>query len=460
MRTSELQIENLKLHYERGSLTPETIIESICDQIRSKPINPVWTYVLSEKEIKQQLESLKSRLGKTQQPLYGVPFAIKDNMDLEGHPTTAGCPDYGSVPEATAPVVKKLLDAGAILIGKTAMDQFATGTTGTRSAYGPCPSALDSEYVAGGSSSGSAVSVASGLVSFALGTDTAGSGRIPAALNRIVGLKPTIGRVSIRGIVPACRSIDCVAVFAQTITDAGRVLQLIEGFDEAEPYSRPIAQSKRKIASSLNDAVVAIPDSKNLEFFGCEQSRAAFASTIEDLRKRAARVVEVDFRPFREVAQMIYSGPRMAERYASVGAFLESHPKSVHPVTYKVISSAAKYTATEQFAVEHRLKELKRTIEPMWKDVDVLVTPTTPRTYKIAEVLEQPYVLNNNLAYYTNFVNLLDLCAVAIPSRHGPANLPIGLTFVAPAWNDNAVCRLAQQYQSDGSRVGAPMLVD
>jgi allophanate hydrolase len=306
---------------------------------------------------------------------------------------------------------------------------------------------LNPDFIGGGSSSGSAAAVAAGLVSFALGTDTAGSGRIPASFNGIVGLKPTRGLVSIRGIVPACRSIDCVAVFANGVEDAKRILASIEGYDASEAYSRPAGAPGRAISHTLRNAAIGIPKRDQLEFFGSESSRLAFSQAIEDLKSGGADIFEFDFADFQEVSRMIYEGPWMAERYSVLKDFIESQPGSFHPVTYAAISKSARFSASDAFASQHRLMELKRRTEAVWDGIDAMVTPTAPRTYRIAEVLADPFELNNNLGYYTNFVNLLDLCAVAIPAKPDRDGLPFGITFVAPAWNDDSLSRLAMDFE-------------
>lgn len=440
----DLRILSLQASYRNGRAQPRDLLRTLAGRIRAGGIHPIWIHLLSDQDINAQIDRLPPAYDDSL-PLYGIPFAIKDNMNLAGHPTTAGCPAFTYVATETAPAVEHLVGAGAILLGKTSMDQFATGTTGTRSPHGPCPSALNPAYVSGGSSSGSAVAVASGLVSFALGTDTAGSGRIPAALNAIVGLKPTRGRVSIRGIVPACRSIDCVSVFANDVADAAYVLTVIEGYDSKEAYSRHIAKPRRTIPTSLEGSTLGVPRSDQLEFFGCQRSASAFQNLLTRLRKRGARIIECDYRPFGEAAQMIYKGPWMAERYSSLKTFFDESPGEILPVTYRAIAGSARLSAADTFAAQHRLAELIRVTEPIWDDIDAMATPTVPRTYTIDEVRDNPVEFNNNLGYYSNFVNLLDLCAIAIPVEVDKAGLPFGITLAAPAWNEEVICSLANQ---------------
>lgn len=449
--SQDLRIQTLQENYKSGRMKPRDLLLSLSRRIRSGGIHPVWIHIFSEQEIEAQLNELPAAFD-TSLPLYGIPFAIKDNMDLGGHPTTAGCPAFAYIPMDTAPAVARLLAAGAILLGKTSMDQFATGTTGTRSPHGPCPSARNAAYVAGGSSSGSAVAVASNLASFSLGTDTAGSGRIPAAFNGIVGLKPTRGRVSIRGIVPACRSIDCVSVFANNVQDSKHVLKVIEGYDAAESYARHIQKPQRGIRTHLKGSVLGVPQPNQQEFFGCHRSADTFQNAVVQLRERGATVVEFDYEPFREVAQMIYKGPWMAERYASLKTFFNEHPDEIFPITYQAIAGSTRFSAADAFEAQHRLADLMRIIEPLWGDVDAIVTPTTPRAYSIAEVCDKPIEFNNNLGYYTNFVNLLDLCAISIPAEIDGTEFPFGVMLAAPAWNDNGICSLAADWYDSRSR--------
>ncbi|HEX5611748.1 MAG TPA: allophanate hydrolase, partial [Burkholderiales bacterium] len=378
-------------------------------------------------------------------PLYGIPFAIKDNIDLAGHPTTAACREYSYVAQQTAAAVQTLLDAGAMVIGKTNLDQFATGLVGTRSPYGACANTFDARYISGGSSSGSAVAVAASLVSFSLGTDTAGSGRIPAGFNNLIGLKPTRGLVSTRGVVPACRSLDCVSIFALTAEDAHAVFDVMARFDAQDPYSR----EERRVggAFSFEGCRVGVPRTAQLEFFGNREYEKLFHAALEKLERLGAKRVTIDFAPFLAAAKLLYEGPWVAERYVAIREFLEKNAQALHPVTREIISGGAKPRAAEAFAAQYRLQALLREAEPVWQAVDVLVAPTAGTIYTLAQLEADPIRLNSNLGVYTNFVNLMDLSAIAVPAGFTPDKLPFGITLLAPAFQDRALCALAQQAQ-------------
>lgn len=375
-------------------------------------------------------------------PLFGVPFAVKDNIDVEGFPTTAACPGFAYAPAASAPSVQRLIDAGAICLGKTNMDQFATGLVGTRSPYGVVSSVFDREAIGGGSSSGSAVAVALGLVSFALGTDTAGSGRVPAAFNNIVGLKPSRGLVSTRGVVPACRSLDTVSVFAGNARDALAVLDLMAGYDPRDSFSR---RAPDQLSFDPGAPFrFGVPDAAELEFFGDEASRAAFDAACNALAELGGQRVRIDLAPFLEAAELLYGGPWVAERYAAVGDFIARHgEEGMDPTVRAIILSGREVNGAEVFRAQYRLGELQRSTQATWDAVDTLVLPTTPRSYTIAEVQRDPVRLNSNLGRYTNFVNLLDLCGVAVPAGMSAPNRPFGVTLLAPAFREAPLARLA-----------------
>jgi allophanate hydrolase len=392
-------------------------------------------------------------------PLYGIPFAIKDNIDLAGIPTTAGCPEYAYTPSESAFVVQKLIDAGAIPVGKTNLDQFATGLVGTRSPHGACHNSFDPAYICGGSSSGSAVAVATGLVSFALGTDTAGSGRVPAAFNNLIGLKPTRGALSCRGVVPACRSLDVVSIFALTADDARHVYAVARGFDGRDAYSTTSADEWRRGGArslGLEGLRLGLPRPPQLSFFGDTEYSRLFEETVGQLQALGARPVEIDFEPFLAAARLLYEGPWVAERYCAVGDFLEQHPEAVHPVTRQIISGGRNPTAADAFRAQYRLMELRRAAEEAWSRVDVLVTPTAGTIYGIDAVNADPVRLNSNLGYYTNFVNLLDLAAVAVPAGFRRDGLPFGISLVGRAGSDYELLELADSVQrARVQRVGA-----
>jgi allophanate hydrolase len=387
-------------------------------------------------------------------PLYGIPFAVKDNIDFAGMPTTVGCPEFVFTPKESATVVEKLIAAGALLIGKTNLDQFATGLVGVRSPYGACESVFDSRYISGGSSSGSAVAVASGMVSFALGTDTAGSGRVPAAFNNIVGHKPTRGLLSNLGVFPACRSLDCVSIFAGSCHDAQAVLDVMAGFDSADPYSR----SRPKLGVNFPEKFhFGILPPAQREFFGDNEAATLYEQAVARLRDCGGEPVEFDFTPFAQAAALLYAGPWVAERRWALGDFFEKHGDKIHPVVREIIGGAVKFDAVAAFDGQYKLQTFVQITRKVFSELDVLLLPTTGTTYRIEEVLADPIRLNNNLGHYTNFVNLLDLAALALPSDFRPTNkLPFGVTLVAPAFSDDALLALGARYhQALGGNIGA-----
>jgi allophanate hydrolase len=438
---NNLSISLLAGLYQSGRATPEQIVSQIYDQIEKEPPHPVWISLVPRAEALAQAREVQ---GAHPGPLYGIPFAVKDNIDVAGLPTTAGCPAYSYVPEQTAFAVRKLLQAGAILIGKTNMDQFATGLVGTRSPYGACSSVFHPEYISGGSSSGSAVAVAKGLVSFALGTDTAGSGRVPAAFNNIVGLKPSKGAVSASGVVPACRSLDCVSIFALTAADAAAIFEVAKGFDEQDVYSRPLAAAPPLGSRPVR---LGVPPASQLEFFGDREAEKILAGTVATLRANGAEIHEIDITPFRQAAELLYGGPYVAERYAAVGEFAKTHPDAVNPTVAAILTGSERYSAAEAYRAEYRLKALMRETAKYWQQIDAWVLPTAPTAYTIDQVNKDPIRLNANLGYYTNFVNLLDLSAVAVPSGFYANGLAWGITLIAPAFCEQNLLALADGIQ-------------
>jgi allophanate hydrolase len=400
----------------------------------------VWITRLSRDQVMAYVAALEGR-APDELPLYGIPFVIKDNIDLAGVPTTAACPGFAYTPARSATVVQKLIDAGAIPLGKTNLDQFATGLVGTRSPYGACRNAFDPDYISGGSSSGSAVAVALGLASFALGTDTAGSGRVPAGFNNLIGLKPSNGRLSTRGVVPACRSLDCVSLFALTAEDAATVLSAAEGYDAEDSYSRTLGHR------SLAGLRFGVPRKDQLEFFGDSDYRRLFDEAVEHLQSLGGTAVDIDLSPFLDAARLLYEGPWIAERYAAVGAFIEAHGEAVHPITRKIIEGGKGLTATAAFQGAYRLRELQRRSESVWPTIDVLLTPTSGTIYRRAELDEDPIRLNANLGVYTNFMNLFDLAGVAVPAGFRSDGLPFGVTLVGPRASDQALLHLAGRLQ-------------
>lgn len=393
-------------------------------------------------------------------PLLGVPFAVKDNIDVAGLPTTAGCPDYVYLAEETAPVVERLLAAGAILVGKTNLDQFATGLVGTRTPYGACVSVFDPTRVSGGSSSGSAVAVAAGLVAFALGTDTAGSGRVPAAFNELIGLKPTRGLLSTRGVVPACRTLDCVSIFARDAADATAVLAAAAAFDPDDPYARraparPPAFPARGGPGPGGEPcagdglALGLPSAASLRSFAEPAAQRAWDRARARAEALAGRVVEVDLDPFLAAAALLYEGPWLAERHAAVGAFLAREDVSADSTVRSIVLSGARFSAVDAFAGQYRLAGLRRHAERVFAGIDALVVPTAPSFPTHTEVGAEPVAANALLGTYTNFVNLLDLAAIAVPAARRDDGLPFGVTFIAPAFADEALLGLAAAWAGE-----------
>lgn len=460
-----LDFAALRPLYGNGALRPSGMVRILLDRISRRGDDSVWIFREPEENLlgrAGELESLAEGLSGEalfgRYPLYGLPFAIKDNIDWEDRPTTAACPEYAYVPEKTAPTVERLLHAGAILMGKTNLDQFATGLVGVRSPYGVPRNPFDERYIPGGSSSGSAVAVSAGLVSFALGTDTAGSGRVPAGFNNIVGLKPTRGLVSMSGVVPACRSLDCVSVFALTVPDALEALRVMAEEDEADPFSRPVPPEwKEKPPADLAGGIwVGVPCKDQWEFFGNEDAAELFNSAIDRLRMMGMGVVEIDYTFFHETARLVYEGPWMAERYSAIQEFFDAKPEALHPVTRKLIAKGRGYSASDAFEGIYRLEGLKKITGKTWNDIDMLVVPTTGTVYSIAEVESDPIALNNHLSFYTNFMNLLDLCGLAVPNGFYANGLPAGVTFIAPALQESGLCALGAAFQREsGLNLGA-----
>jgi allophanate hydrolase len=450
-----MDISSLENAYRAGTLTPSAEVARIYDAIERTGELPIWISLVPREEAIARARVLETDEAAHKLSLYGMPFAVKDNFDVAGMETTAACPAFAHKPEKTATLVQKLLDAGAILIGKTNMDQFATGLVGTRTPYGICSSVFSAEHISGGSSSGSAVAVASGLVSFSLGTDTAGSGRVPAAFNNLVGLKPTRGLLSTNGLLPACRTLDCATIFAETCTDASRVFAVARGFDAADAYSRTprpgegatpwsaaTAESGRALTSGFRFAVL---NAASREFFGDEASAAQYEAAVYALAALGGTPVEFDYTPFRDAAGLLYKGPWVAERLAAMKDFFATDPETVDPTVSGIIRGAAKYTAVEFFHAAYELESLRRETAVIWQQADFLLLPTAATHYTIEQVQATPIELNTNLGYYTNFVNLLDLAAVAIPAGLKTNNLPFGVTLAGQAFTDEGLLRIADR---------------
>lgn len=436
-----MKLSELRTRYASG-FTPTQLIEEIWDKILAWN-DPAMFIHLPEKslllEIAMAVESMPRDL-----PLWGVPFVVKDNIDVAHWPTTAACPEFSYTPDQGAETVRLLRAAGAIPIAKANLDQFATGLVGTRSPYGVARNAIAPEYLPGGSSSGSASAVAAGLCAFSLGTDTAGSGRVPAAFQELIGWKPTRGLLSNRGVVPACKSLDCISVFATCAEDALRVSEVVGKYDEADPFSARV-EPTGSIGKRFRFGVP-----RHLDFAGDPDTPGLFAAAVDRMKALGGVAVEIDLTPFTEAAKLLYEGPWVAERWAAVGDFVEANADVVFPVTRRILEGSRNWDAATTFKAQYRLRELTRETEAVWKEIDVLLLPTTPRLYTVAENLAEPYGTNATLGRYTNFMNLLDLAAVAVPAgraRDGAA--PWGVTVAAPAGWDAVLLGLAARFSGE-----------
>ncbi len=391
-------------------------------------------------------------------PLYGMLFAVKDNIDVVGMQTTAGCSAFAYDAQRSAAVVERLEAAGAILVGKTNMDQFATGLVGVRSPFGIPQNALRADLIPGGSSSGSAVAVARGFVDFALGTDTAGAGRVPAGMNGIVGLKPTLGLLPSTGVVPACRTLETVSVFARDVDFAFQVMNVCSGFDAKDPFSKRLPQPS--IGSVPPRPRIGVPLVAQRQFFGDEASDRAYAADLESLEALGADIVEIDFEPFHAAARLLYEGPWLAERYVAIKALIEEHPSALLPVTFSIINEARNLGAIEAFEAFYQRAELKRHAELVLETLDCLAVPTIPRFYTMSDIAREPVTYNSNLGVYTNFVNLLDLAAITVPVGVRSDNLPSSLTFIGPAGSDGLLAAMARMAASHARPVNPPRAVE
>ncbi|WP_421725021.1 allophanate hydrolase [Bauldia sp.] len=433
-------LTSLRQAYASGT-TPADVIAEVFARIDAADDPGIFIHLADRERLLAEAEAL-GPLPPDVGPLWGVPFAVKDNIDVAGMPTTAGCPNYAYEPAEDATVVALLKAAGALVVGKTNLDQFATGLVGVRSPY-PIPrNAIDPALVPGGSSSGSAVAVARGIVSFALGTDTAGSGRIPAGLNNIVGLKPTVGVVSTKGVVPACRTLDCVSVFALTVDDAYAVFSTIARKDGADPYSKAVTVAP--LAPRPPSLTVGVPATADREFFGDDAMRAGFDAALDQLAALGCELVELPFADFFATAALLYEGAWVAERYAAIAEFMEANADALHPVTREIIGGARGLTAVDAFNGFYALQEKKAALAPLIASVDCLCVPTAPTHYTVAAVAADPIGTNSRLGTYTNFVNLLDLCGIAVPVGTRTDGLPMSVTLLAPAGQDALIAALGR----------------
>jgi allophanate hydrolase len=409
------------------------------------PRDPVWVSLVAEEDVMARARRLDGRSAaeRASLPLYGLPFAVKDNIDVAGVPTTAACPAFAYVPERSATAVERLEAAGAVVIGKANLDQFATGLVGTRSPYGVPRNPFDARYIPGGSSSGSAVAVARGLVTFALGTDTAGSGRVPAGYTETVGLKPTFGIVSAAGVVPACRSLDCVSIFARSVDDAEAVLDVAAAEDARDAFSRPRGAAAPALGERFR---FAVPRADQRTFCGDAEAERSFTAALARIEALGGEAVSVDLTPCFAAASLLYEGAFVAERTAAVGDFAAAHPAALLDVTRTIVESGRRFSAVDAFRAQYRIRELRREAAAIFAAAPVLVVPTAPTIYTLEQIAAEPYALNATLGTYTNFVNLLDWCALAVPSDRYRSGLPIGITLIAPAFADAALAALGRRF--------------
>ncbi|WP_240695197.1 allophanate hydrolase [Corallincola luteus] len=452
----DITIAGLQRHYQQGDFTPRQLVQHLLT-LEQVDNHNIWIERLQLPQLERYLTALE-QTSPDALPLYGVPFAVKDNIDLAGVDSTAACEAYRYQADASATVVAKLIAAGAMPMGKTNMDQFATGLVGVRSPWGAGKNAFNPDYISGGSSSGSAVATAKGLVSFALGTDTAGSGRVPAAFNNLIGLKPSRGVISCKGVIPACQSLDCVSIFALTVDDANLALAAAEGHDLADPYSRPnpFDNSARRYGALTDSKTIAIPLPEQLQFFGDDTAASLYQQAIAQLQALGHQITALDMTPFLDAARLLYEGPWVAERYVATEALFNQDPDAMLPVIQTIIGGGAKPTAADGFKAMYKLQACRQQAEQVMAKVDFLLLPTTPTCFTIAAVEADPIKLNSQLGTYTNFVNLLDMAAIAIPVGFLPMGVGFGVTLLGKAFSDRQLLSLANQFcQHSQQTIGA-----
>ncbi|MDE1897048.1 MAG: allophanate hydrolase [Rhodospirillales bacterium] len=432
-----LEFSALRFAFAEGSLTPTKLVEALLKRIAAYPDKAVFISLVPEETLLAEAAKLEAE-GPAGKPLYGIPFVTKDNIDAAGLPTTAACPAFAYMPGQDATTIARLRAAGALLIGKANLDQFATGLNGTRSPYGAPRSVFNAAYVSGGSSSGSAVSVGAGLAAFSLGTDTAGSGRVPAAFNNLIGLKPSIGRLSATGVVPACKSLDCISIFANCAADAMAVLSTAEGYDGADCYSR--APATHILPSAPRLGVLA---TKDKDFAGDKDAAALYEAALAQALALGWELVEIDYAPFRDIAALLYGGAFVAERTAATRIFMQHHAEDIFPVVRAIIEGGNKFSAVDAFNDIYKVQALRQITSAELAKCDALLLPTAPTIFTVEEMLAEPVKHNSTLGLYTNFVNLLDMAAIALPGGFRPDGMPFGVTFIGPAFSEASLSAYA-----------------
>jgi allophanate hydrolase len=442
-------VHELHAAYATEQLRPPDVIDAVLSRIATRGADSVWISRWPDHKLRQRaadLDRIAQDRGIAGMPLFGVPCGVKDNIDVAGLPTTAACPAYRYWPDRNAGCVQRLIDAGAIVVGKTNMDQFATGLTGTRSPYGIARSVFGGGLIAGGSSSGSAVAVAAGVVCFALATDTAGSGRVPAAMNGVVGCKPTRGLVSTTGVVPACRSLDCVSILTTTVPDAEAVLSMISGPDDRDPWSRVAAISGSGVDGSHPPSRVRLAAPTGLDFEGDGAMRDAFDAAVTQAEHHIADLVPTRVAALLEAGELLYQGPWVAERLAELETFFAQHPDDVLPITRQIIEGGRRFSAVDTFRACHRLKELQHWIDQLWRRAELLIMPTVPTTFTVEQIAAEPLQRNTVLGRFTQFVNLLDLAAVTLPAGQTADGRPTSITLIGPAFSEPLLLSVATRF--------------
>lgn len=441
----DLRIDQLQAEYQNGSVTPRQVMNYITEKASQYTQYNMFIHLLSGNELEPYLATLE-KSAPNSLPLWGMPFVIKDNIDLANIPTTAACKEYSYTPEKSATVVKLLIEAGAIPVAKANMDQFATGLVGTRSPYGVCHNAFDFDMISGGSSSGSAVALALGLCSFSLGTDTAGSGRVPAAFNNLVGLKPSKGLLSTSGVVPAVRSQDVVSIFALNAQDAYQVFDIAAKIDSMDEFSR--TESTLTPPAWPIQPTIGVPNQASLEFYNDTVAKTHFQQTLKQLKSLGFEIIEIDFTPWLETAKLLYGGAWVAERYTAIESFFNKNETLLDPTVGNIIAGARNLSAADAYKGSYALQKAQAKTQDIWQKVDCIITPTTPTTFSLAQVAADPIGLNSILGTYTNFMNLLDYAAIAMPTGFRVDGLPNGITLFAPAGSDRALLNLVDKLHS------------
>jgi allophanate hydrolase len=459
---------HLRSGYRNGDFTVSDILDESLRRINAVS-QKVFIHLADSETLFREAERLQALMAShpdpwSHWPLLGMPFAVKDNLDVAGMPTSAACPALAKKAQQSAVTVQRILNAGGLCLGKTNMDQLATGLVGVRSPYGICHNAFNADYIAGGSSSGSGLAVSLGFCAFALGTDTAGSGRVPAAYGNTVGLKPTRGLLSARGLLPACPSLDCVSIFTLLADDASEVLAVTSAFDSEDPWSRPKPQAtENNVTKATSNAAkpwqglrLGIPHPGQLDFSDDKDYAKCYDAAVELAQSLGARCLGYDLGPLLEAAQLLYQGPWIAERYASIAENIAPDSADLLPVLREILSSGSQRNAIEVFRAQQRLQVLRRASEKIFSACDILLLPTVPTLFTLAQIAAEPIKRNSELGRFTNFVNLLDLAAIAVPAAFTAKDLPFGVTLIAPAFQDDALLQLASAWQrATGLGLGA-----